>query len=101
MKVGIGADHGGFVMKEQLTRKLAEEGHEVVDFGNMVHDPDDDYPDFAIPLARAIASGYIERGVLLCGSGVGAFVAAHKVAARAQRSATMITRRARVSKTMT
>ena len=62
MRVGIGADHGGFVMKEQLARKLAEEGHEVVDFGNMVHDPDDDYPDFAIPLARAVASGYVERG---------------------------------------
>jgi ribose 5-phosphate isomerase B len=72
MRVGIGADHGGFVMKEQLARKLAEEGHEVVDFGNMVHDPNDDYPDFAIPLARAVARGNVERGILLCGSGVGA-----------------------------
>ena len=79
MRIGIGADHGGFAMKEQLARKLAEEGHEVVDFGNMVHDPDDDYPDFAIPLARAVATGYVERGVLLCGSGVGASVAANKV----------------------
>lgn len=79
MRIGIGADHGGFVMKEQLARKLAEEGHEVIDFGNMVHDPDDDYPDFAIPLARAVATGYVKRGVLLCGSGVGASVAANKV----------------------
>ena len=79
MRIGIGADHGGFVMKEQLARKLAEQGHEVIDFGNMVHDPDDDYPDFAIPLARAVAAGYVERGVLLCGSGVGASVAANKV----------------------
>src|SRR5271165_3142074 len=79
MRIGIGADHGGFVMKVQLARELAEEGHEVVDFGNMVPDPNDDYPDFAIPLARAVASGYVERGVLLCGSGVGASVAANKV----------------------
>ena len=62
MRIGIGADHGGFVMKEQLARKLAEQGHEVIDFGNMVHDPDDDYPDFAIPLARAVASW-------ICGAG--------------------------------
>jgi len=79
MRIGIGADHGGFVMKVQLARKLAEEGYEVVDFGNMANDPNDDYPDFAIPLARAVASGYVERGVLLCGSGVGASVAANKV----------------------
>ena len=79
MKVGIGADHGGFVMKQQLARKLAEQGHEVIDFGNMVYDADDDYPEFAIPLARAVASGYVERGVLLCGSGVGGSVAANKV----------------------
>ena len=79
MRIGIGADHGGFLMKEQLARKLAEQGHELVDFGNMVHDPDDDYPDFAVPLARAVATGYVERGVLLCGSGVGASVAANKV----------------------
>ena len=79
MRVGIAADHGGFVMKEQLARKLTEAGYEVVDFGNMANDPDDDYPDFAIPLARAVATGYVERGVLLCGSGVGASVAANKV----------------------
>jgi ribose 5-phosphate isomerase B len=48
-------------MKEQLARKLAAAGHEVIDFGNMVNDPNDDYPDFAIPLARAVATGYVER----------------------------------------
>ena len=79
MRVGIGADHGGFEMKEQLAKKLRAEGHEVIDFGNSVLDPNDDYPDFAIPLARAVASGNVERGVLLCGSGVGASVAANKV----------------------
>ena len=79
MRIGIGADHGGFQMKEQLVKRLAEQGHEVIDFGNMAFDPDDDYPDFAIPLARAVANGFVERGVLLCGSGVGASVAANKV----------------------
>ena len=79
MRIAIGADHGGFEMKEQLARKLAEAGHEVVDFGNTLLDPDDDYPDFAIPLAKAVAAGKVERGVLLCGSGVGASVAANKV----------------------
>jgi RpiB/LacA/LacB family sugar-phosphate isomerase len=79
MKVGIGADHGGFKMKEDLSKRLAEAGHEVVDFGNKTYDTDDDYPDFAIPLARAVAEGSVERGILICGSGVGASVAANKV----------------------
>jgi len=79
VRIAIGADHGGFQMKEQLAKKLAAEGHEVIDFGNVVFDPDDDYPDFAIPLARAVAGRYVDRGVLLCGSGVGASVAANKV----------------------
>jgi ribose 5-phosphate isomerase B len=79
MRVGIAADHGGFEMKEQLAKRLAADGHEVIDFGNTALDPDDDYPDFAIPLARAVVSGEVERGLLLCGSGVGASVAANKV----------------------
>jgi ribose 5-phosphate isomerase B len=66
-------------MKRQLAKLLATEGHEVVDFGNKVYDSDDDYPDFAIPLARAVATGDVKRGVLVCGSGVGASVAANKV----------------------
>jgi ribose 5-phosphate isomerase B len=79
MRVGIGADHGGYEMKEQLAKRLAADAHEVVDFGNTVFDASDDYPDFAIPLARAVASGTVDRGILLCGSGVGASVAANKV----------------------
>ena len=79
MKVGVAADHGGFEMKRQLAKLLTSEGHEVVDFGNKVYDVDDDYPDFAIPLARAVAAGEVQRGVLVCGSGVGASVAANKV----------------------
>src|SRR5258708_21324635 len=66
-------------MKRQLAKLLAAEGHEVVDFGNRVYDADDDYPDFTIPLARAVAIGEVQRGVLVCGSGVGASVAANKV----------------------
>lgn len=72
MKVGLAADHGGFEMKERLA-KLIVAGYEVVDFGNKIYDANDDYPDFAIPLARAVARGEVERGILLCGSGVGAF----------------------------
>jgi RpiB/LacA/LacB family sugar-phosphate isomerase len=79
MKVGVGADHGGFEMKEQLAQLLAKEGHEVVDFGNRIYDTDDDYPDFALPLALAVSCGEVERGILVCGSGVGASVAANKV----------------------
>jgi ribose 5-phosphate isomerase B len=79
MKVGVGADHGGFEMKQQLAKLMAADGHEVVDFGNRVYDGNDDYPDFAIPLARAVARGDVERGVLVCGSGVGASVAANKI----------------------
>ena len=79
MKIGVAADHGGFEMKRQLVKLLVIEGHEVVDFGNKVYDSEDDYPDFAIPLARAVANGAVKRGVLVCGSGVGASVAANKV----------------------
>jgi ribose 5-phosphate isomerase B len=79
VKVGVAADHGGFEMKRQLAKSLATEGHEVVDFGNKVYDVDDDYPDFAVPLAHAVAAGDVNRGVLVCGSGVGASVAANKV----------------------
>jgi ribose 5-phosphate isomerase B len=66
-------------MKQQLTKLLADEGYEVVDFGNHRHEADDDYPDFAIPLARAVSASEIDRGILVCGSGVGASVAANKI----------------------
>src|SRR6202162_1624056 len=79
MKVGIAADHGGYQMKQKMYILLGAIGHKVVDFGNLSYDRDDDYPDFAIPLARAVAAGVVERGVLLCGSGIGASVAANKI----------------------
>ena len=79
MRVAIGADHGGFDMKTQLAGLLAQAGHQVIDFGSKVYDPDDDYPDFAIPLARAVADRQAGRGVLICGTGVGASIAASKI----------------------
>ncbi|MFT5904788.1 MAG: RpiB/LacA/LacB family sugar-phosphate isomerase [Cryomorphaceae bacterium] len=77
--VGIAADHGGFELKEYLTKMLREAGAEVVDFGDCQLKPEDDYPDFVVPLALAVASGEVERGIAICGSGVGACIAANKV----------------------
>ena len=79
MQVGIATDHGGFALKETLVAELRAAGHEIVDFGAHGLDPNDDYPDFVIPLAQAVASGRVERGVAICGSGVGASVCANKV----------------------
>jgi ribose 5-phosphate isomerase B len=79
MRVGIAADHGGFGLKEDLRGRLAAAGHEVVDFGANRLEQGDDYPDFVTPLARAVASGAVERGVAVCGSGVGASVCVNKV----------------------
>jgi ribose 5-phosphate isomerase B len=79
-RVGIAADHGGYELQGHLLKMLREAGWEVVEFGNWEPNPDDDYPDFVVPLARAVARGEVERGIAVCGSGVGASVAANKVA---------------------
>jgi ribose 5-phosphate isomerase B len=79
MRVGIATDHGGFGLKEEILARLRAAGHEVVDFGAHALDSADDYPDFVVPLARAVAAGTVERGVAVCGSGVGASVCANKV----------------------
>ena len=79
MLLGIAADHGGYELKEYLSGKLRESGHEVIDFGDRKPQEDDDYPDFIVPLARAVAGGDVKRGIGICGSGVGASVAANKV----------------------
>ena len=79
MRVGIATDHGGFSLKEELVAYLGEAGHEVVDMGAHSLNPGDDYPDFVIPLAQAVAAGHVKRGVAVCGSGVGASVCANKV----------------------
>jgi ribose 5-phosphate isomerase B len=78
MKIAIGADHGGFSLKEKLRRRLASEGHEVVDFGTA--SPEScDYPDFAQPVAREVAHGRADRGILVCSTGIGMAMAANKV----------------------
>jgi ribose 5-phosphate isomerase B len=79
MKIGLAADHGGFEMKQDLITRLRALGHEVSDFGAATRDPNDDYPDYVIPLARAVAAGELDRGIVICSSGVGASVAANKV----------------------
>ena len=79
MRIGIAADHGGFELKVQLTVALKAAGYEVADFGAQELVPGDDYPDFVVPLARAVAKGAVARGLAICGSGVGACVAANKV----------------------
>ncbi len=78
-RVGLAADHGGFVLKGEVATWLRTSGYEVVDFGADHLDPADDYPNFIIPLARAVAAGQVDRGVAICGSGVGASVVANKV----------------------
>ena len=79
MKILIGADHGGFDLKQALAEMLTASGHEVVDLGAHQYDAADDYPDFALAVARGVAAGSGERGIIVCGSGVGASVAANKV----------------------
>ena len=80
MTIGIAADHAGFEHKKTLLEKLQQSGHQVTDYGAHHFDAEDDYPDIVIPLARAIASGEVERGIAVCGSGVGVSVAANKFA---------------------
>ena len=78
MKVGVGADHAGQVLKQEVTAHLRRHGHEVVDYGSngtaVV-----DYPEYAVKLARAVAAGEVERGIFTCGSGIGPMIAANKV----------------------
>ncbi len=79
MRIGIATDHGGFDLKEELIKQLREAGHEVTDFGAHHLGKDDDYPDYVVPLAQAVAGREVERGVAICGSGVGASVCANKI----------------------
>lgn len=78
MRVALGADHAGFGLKQSLGRLLADAGHTVFDLGTHGEEPVD-YPDFAAAVAAAVADGRVERGVIICGSGAGASVAANKV----------------------
>ena len=79
MKLAIAADHAGYDLKALLVSWLRTAGHQVVDLGAHQLDPDDDYPDFAAAVAQSVQSGGAERGIVVCGSGVGACIAANKV----------------------
>jgi len=79
MRIGIATDHGGFGLKEDLLVRLKKAGHEVVDFGAHSLETGDDYPDSVIPLARSVAAGELDRGIAVCGGGVGASIAANKI----------------------
>ena len=79
MKIGIASDHGGFDLKQVIAIMLKQSGYEVLDFGNLVKDEQDDFPDYIFPLGMAVASGEVDRGIAFCGSGVGAAIAANKV----------------------
>ena len=79
MKIGIASDHGGFELKQELKQRLSSLNYTIVDFGNDNFDPQDDYPDYVVPLAKAVANHEVERGIAVCGSGVGASIAANKI----------------------
>jgi len=79
MKIFIGAAHRGFELKEHLKVWLEEEGHQVVDCGNSKYDPEDDYPDFSLAVAKKVQQDSESKGIVICGSGVGANIAANKV----------------------
>ncbi|MBI5305847.1 MAG: RpiB/LacA/LacB family sugar-phosphate isomerase [Chloroflexi bacterium] len=79
MKIAVGADHGGFTLKQTVIDELTKLGHTIVDCGARAYDAADDYPDFARAVGAAIQRGQAERGIVLCGSGVGAAIAASKM----------------------
>src|SRR3989344_3652338 len=79
MKIALGADHAGFALKEEIKQWLEAEGHTVFDYGAAVLNPDDDYPDFIVPAARAVASGEAERGIVFGSSGQGEGIAANRM----------------------
>ena len=78
MKIALGADHGGFELKTDLVDLLIKENFDVIDAGNHEYDSKDDYPDFAKKVAQMVSAGDAERGIIICGSGVGACIAANK-----------------------
>lgn len=79
MRVGIAADHEGYELKQQIAKALDKRGYEVKDFGAHVLRATDDYPDFVIPLAKGVSQFKVQRGIAICGSGIGACVMANKV----------------------
>ena len=78
MHIAVGADHGGYELKQHVAEFLIAQGHQVKDFGAHSQEPAD-YPDFAAPVARAVAAGEFGRGILICGTGIGISMAANKI----------------------
>ena len=78
MKIAVACDHGGLQLKRALVRYLTSKGHEVIDFGTDTEESCD-YPDYALPAAEAVAAGRCERGILVCGTGIGVSLVANKV----------------------
>lgn len=79
LPIGIASDHGGFELKKQLVHALKSMGYYVIDYGALEFQPDDDFPDFVIPMVKGVVSKKVLRGIAVCGSGVGACIAANKV----------------------
>jgi len=79
VKVAVGFDHGGFNLKNNICELIKASGHEVVDMGAYSMDPNDDYPDFAIKVAMEVSHSNVTKGIVVCGSGVGASIAANKI----------------------
>jgi ribose 5-phosphate isomerase B len=79
LRVAFGTDHGGFAIRQFVVDHIAALGHRLLDYGAGRPDPDDDYPDYGVRVARAVAGGEADRGVLLCGSGVGMVLAANRI----------------------
>lgn len=79
MRIALGGDHAGLDLKELVKRQLLDSGHDVLDKGAYEYVATDDYPDFSLAVAQSVASGEADRGVLVCGSGIGASIAANKV----------------------
>ena len=78
--IGIASDHAGFELKIHLSKQLREAGYDLIDYGSSILDPLDDYPDYVIPLARAVSNKLVYRGIAICGSGVGACITGNKIA---------------------
>jgi ribose 5-phosphate isomerase B len=79
MRIAIGADHGGYPLNERVIEELRAAGHELIDFGTHVGSRPDDYPDYALKVGQALQHGEADIGIIVCGSGVGASVAANKL----------------------
>ncbi len=79
MFIGIASDHAGFEMKKHVSTFLSSIGYDVIDYGNAILQPTDDYPDYVIPLAQAVSEKKVSRGIAICGSGVGACITANKI----------------------